>query len=80
MTFNQGVTGSRPVRPTKQNYSTPRNSNIFRVVRYTLEIDIYSINRSGGIDWAVEKGVQPRLHTQRTPLSFSFKIAIGRAK
>jgi len=58
LTFNQGVAGSRPSRPTNQNYSTPRNSNIFGVVRYTLEVDIYNIDRSEGIDWAVKKGVQ----------------------
>ena len=49
LTFNQGVTGSRPARPTKQNYSTPRNSNIFRVVRYALKTVI-----SNPVSWAIE--------------------------
>ena len=32
------IHSSRSARSTKQNYSTPRNSNIFGVVRYTLEV------------------------------------------
>ncbi len=32
------IHSSRSVRSTKQNYSTPRNSNLFRVVHYTLEV------------------------------------------
>ena len=42
------IHSSRSAQSTNQNYSTPRNSNIFGVGRYTLEVV-----SSSSVTWAV---------------------------